>query len=170
VSVSNGTTTTQYVYDGSGGRVKRIVGNTTTLYVAGMEIEKVSGTETQCTVYYPAGGAFRIIVASPSSNTLYYRHSDHLGSTSVLSDSTGAKVSGSEVVFAPFGETRASTSLPALTDIGYTDFDDAFVPLAHWLEVEHMTERIHSALGYLTPAEFEAQAGFTQPNPLLLQA
>jgi transposase InsO family protein len=38
----------------------------------------------------------------------------------------------------------------------YTDFDDAFRQIAHWLEVEYMTERIHSALGYLTPAEFEA--------------
>ena len=52
----------------------------------------------------------------------------------------------------------------------YNDFDDAFVQLAHWLEVEYMTERIHSALGYLTPAEFEAQAGIPQPSPLLLQA
>ncbi len=52
----------------------------------------------------------------------------------------------------------------------YNDFDDACAQLEHWLEVDYMTERIHSALGYLTPAEFEAQAGFTQPNPLLLQA
>ena len=119
VSVTDGTTTTQYVYDGSGGRVKRIVGNTTTLYVAGMEIEKVSGTETQRTVYYPAGGAFRVIVASPASNTLYFRHSDHLGSTSVLSDATGAKVTGSDVVYAPFGVVRSGAE-SALTDFGYT--------------------------------------------------
>jgi putative transposase len=52
----------------------------------------------------------------------------------------------------------------------YTDFDDAFAQLEHWLEVEYMTERIHSALGYLTPAEFEARALFSQPNPLLSQA
>jgi len=52
----------------------------------------------------------------------------------------------------------------------YSDFDDAFAQLAHWLEVEYMTERIHSALGYFTPAEFEARAAFSQPNPLLLQA
>jgi transposase InsO family protein len=38
----------------------------------------------------------------------------------------------------------------------YTDFDDAYHQIQHWLEVEYMTERIHSALGYLTPAEFEA--------------
>ena len=38
----------------------------------------------------------------------------------------------------------------------YTDFDDAYCQIEHWLKVEYMTERIHSALGYLTPAEFEA--------------
>ncbi len=38
------------------------------------------------------------------------------------------------------------------------DFDDALEQLAHWLEVEYTSERIHSSLGYLTPAEFEAMA------------
>ena len=47
-----------------------------------------------------------MIVASPASNTLYFRHGDHLGSTSVISDSSGVKVNGSEVVYAPFGEVR----------------------------------------------------------------
>jgi transposase InsO family protein len=52
----------------------------------------------------------------------------------------------------------------------YRDFDDAFEQLAHWLEVEYMTERIHSALGYLTPAEFEAALIVQQLDSLLLQA
>jgi transposase InsO family protein len=52
----------------------------------------------------------------------------------------------------------------------YRDYDDAFTPLAHWLEVVYMTERIHSALGYLTPAEFEAQAAISLPDPLLIPA
>jgi transposase InsO family protein len=40
----------------------------------------------------------------------------------------------------------------------YRDFDDAFRQLQRWLEVEYMTERVHSALDYFTPAEFEAAA------------
>ena len=52
----------------------------------------------------------------------------------------------------------------------YTDFNDAFEQLAYWLEVEYMTERIHSALDYLTPAEFEAMLVDCQPNPLLMNA
>jgi putative transposase len=49
----------------------------------------------------------------------------------------------------------------------YTGFDDAFRQIGHWLEVTYMTERIHQALGYLTPAEFE-MAALAQPcYPLL---
>ena len=52
----------------------------------------------------------------------------------------------------------------------YNNFDDAFDQLSFWLEVEYMTERIHSSLGYLTPAEFEAELVDTQPDPLLMNA
>lgn len=52
----------------------------------------------------------------------------------------------------------------------YRDFDDAFEQLAHWLEIEYMTERIHSSLGYLTPAEFEAVYFVNQSDSLLAQA
>jgi len=37
----------------------------------------------------------------------------------------------------------------------YADFQDARLQIAHWLEVEYNTQRIHSALHYATPAEFE---------------
>jgi transposase InsO family protein len=52
----------------------------------------------------------------------------------------------------------------------YQDFEDAFTQLAHYLEVEYMTQRIHSALGYLTPQEFEAAFVLNAPNPLLSEA
>ncbi len=90
------------------GRVKRVVDDgvtvTTTVYVAGMEIKLVGGTEESRTVYYGVAGAFRIIGGDEAG--LYFRHADHLGSTSVLSDASGDKVAGSDVLYAPFGEIR----------------------------------------------------------------
>jgi hypothetical protein len=50
------------------------------------------------------GGAFRTVGGEDAG--LYFRHSDHLGSTSVLSSASGQKVPGTDVVFAPFGEVR----------------------------------------------------------------
>jgi len=37
----------------------------------------------------------------------------------------------------------------------YADFTDAQRQIAHWLEFEYNTQRIHSSLNYATPAEFE---------------
>jgi putative transposase len=41
----------------------------------------------------------------------------------------------------------------ALAD--YEDFDDALAQIGHFIDDVYRTKRIHSALGYLTPAEFE---------------
>jgi putative transposase len=38
----------------------------------------------------------------------------------------------------------------------YQDFKDALHQIKHFIEDVYMTKRIHSSLGYLTPAEFEA--------------
>ena len=38
----------------------------------------------------------------------------------------------------------------------YVNYDDAIEQIKFWLEVDYMTDRIHSSLSYLTPSEFEA--------------
>ncbi len=45
----------------------------------------------------------------------------------------------------------------------YADFPDAMRQIAHWIAVEYNTQRIHSALHYATPAEFE-MAVQTRPS------
>jgi len=55
-------------------------------------------------------------VTGTTGNTLYYLHSDHLGSTSLTTDSAGAVVA--RQWYHPYGTVRAGDDLP--TDIGFT--------------------------------------------------
>ncbi len=43
----------------------------------------------------------------------------------------------------------------ALTE--YQDYEDALAQIGHFIDDVYLTKRIHSSLGYLTPAEYEAQ-------------
>jgi transposase InsO family protein len=49
----------------------------------------------------------------------------------------------------------------------YADFHDADRSIGRFLEEVYIRKRIHSALGYLTPAEFEADWQAKQPEPVL---
>lgn len=49
----------------------------------------------------------------------------------------------------------------------YRDFDDALAQLGHFIDDVYLTKRIHSSLGYLTPAEFEAQWQMEQATSIL---
>jgi len=48
----------------------------------------------------------------------------------------------------------------------YQDFHDAFRSIGRFLEAVYTQKRIHSALGYLTPAEFEAHWWANRPEPV----
>ena len=39
----------------------------------------------------------------------------------------------------------------------YRDYEDALNQIGHFIDDVYLTKRIHSSLGYLTPAEYEAQ-------------
>lgn len=54
-----------------------------------------------------------------------------------------------------------------LSYVDYDDFSDARNQIGNWLEDEYNLKREHSALGYLTPAEFEADAYTRGQYPLL---
>ena len=104
ISVTVNSQTTQFIYDGDGNLIKKInPDNSKTLYVGGLyEVNKnAGGTVTGTTTYYPASGAMRV------NGTLYYVLKDHLGSASVVTDSSGNIVG--EQRYYPFGETRLMT-------------------------------------------------------------
>ncbi|MBI3242659.1 MAG: RHS repeat-associated core domain-containing protein [Chloroflexi bacterium] len=103
-SVITGGVTTTFVYDGDGNLVKKVKGTTTTVYVGTYEVELTNSVVTKKTSYYP-GGAMRVDIVG-GSNTLYYSLKDHLGSASVLLDSSGNLVTNGEQRYYPFGESR----------------------------------------------------------------
>lgn len=111
-TVQGGTTTT-FVYDGDGGRVKKIVGTTTTRYLSKL----YECDNTNCSRFIWAGST-RIATIAVNTGAIQYWHGDHLGSSSVITDSTGAKVQ--TVTYYPFGGTRTnqSPSTPAI-DVPY---------------------------------------------------
>ena len=49
----------------------------------------------------------------------------------------------------------------------YLDFPDALQQTGHFIRDVYMTKRIHSSLGYLTPAEFELAYQLAQPRATL---
>jgi RHS repeat-associated protein len=86
----NGTT---FVYDYSGHRVKK----NSTVYI-GKLYECTSGT---CTKYIFAGSNR---IAMKTGSTINYYHTDHLGSSSVITDASGNKAE--ELYYYPYGKTR----------------------------------------------------------------
>jgi RHS repeat-associated protein len=69
-------------------------------------------------VYYYAGAqliAMRVLTGT-TGNTLFYLHSDHLGSTSLVTNASGGEVA--RQYYYPYGDVRAGDDLP--TDIGFT--------------------------------------------------
>ena len=110
--------TTQYAYNADDARVKRAAGGTTTYYIGNWFEVTQSGVVTK---YYYFGGKR---VAMRQGSTVTYLHGDHLGSTSVASNASGALVS--RQTYFPYGAPRTSDgSLP--TDYTYTGqkFDSA---------------------------------------------
>ncbi len=103
-SVTNGNGTTTFVYDGDGGRVKKTIGTSTTVYI-GKLYECTGGG---CSKYIFAG-AQRIALHLVSGVATYYYHTDHLGSSSVITDHGGAQMES--LAYLPYGQTRLRTGM-----------------------------------------------------------
>ena len=92
-----------YVYDGDGNRILKTVGTDTYIYVNKYYEKKISAVTTITTSYYLGDR----LIAQREGTTLRYVHQDHLSGTSVMSDSSGALISG--VKFSAFGETLSGS-------------------------------------------------------------
>lgn len=92
----------EYFYDSNGQRFKKNESGTVTYYV-GEHFEAVSHTNDTVinTSYYFANGER---MAKASQGSTYYFHPDHLGSTNVISNSSGTIVETTK--YYPFGKLR----------------------------------------------------------------
>jgi RHS repeat-associated protein len=99
-TIQRGGTAISLLYDYSGHRVKKTVGSTSTVY-----IDKLyECTGTACKKHIFAGP--RRIATKTASDTLYY-HPDHLGSSAIVTNSSGIKAK--EIYYYPYGETRTES-------------------------------------------------------------
>ncbi len=91
-----------FVYDGDGNRIEQTENGQTTLYI-NQYYEKNITTGVVTTSYYLGGQ----LIAQNAGGTLKYIHQDSLGSSSVMSTSTGTL--DSSISFYPFGATRTGS-------------------------------------------------------------
>ncbi len=101
---------TEMVYDYEGHRVKKSVDGVETLYIG--DLYEVTPTET---IKHIHAGNQRIASIGSVTGTNYI-HTDHLGSTSVLTDESGNVVQGTK--YTPYGSVWETTA--NLTDHKYT--------------------------------------------------
>ena len=102
LTITIGGQTTTFVYDGDNGRVKKVVGSTTTRYIS--QLYECENTNCSRMIF---AGPERVATLVPSGGVHYY-HPDHLGSSNVITDGTGAKVQS--LTYFPYGATRTNSS------------------------------------------------------------
>ncbi len=112
VKISQGTAyVIRMAYDGDGKRAKR-VDNNGTIHYAGPHYERNVGTGSDTTeaitkLYYAQIGPYRRLVAFRRAGVLNFVHSDHLGSTAILSDTSGNEVGSAR--YQSYGQTRTQS-------------------------------------------------------------
>jgi RHS repeat-associated protein len=97
-STTSTQTQSQFIYDGDGGRVKVITPVLTTTYIGSL-FEKDSRGKITKHIYLGPNK----ICSKDSTGNSYYIHPDHLGSSNITTNQTGAQVSLTE--FTPYGST-----------------------------------------------------------------
>jgi len=111
----------EYLYDSQGRRVKshnHSTGVTTTYIYAGINVIH-EATSSESTDYLYANG---MRIAKKTGATVKYFHSDHLGSTRLVTDSSGQPTFESD--YKPFGEEANATGIEKYTFTGqYSEAD-----------------------------------------------
>src|SRR5262249_464701 len=115
----------QYVYDGNGRRVKKIVGGVATRfeYGAGGELiaERKDSNGNVIKDYFYKGGELLAATNPGASGEYQYATSDHLGSPRAWTDSSGNLLAGGRHDYSPFGEELSAGVGIRSASLGYGD-------------------------------------------------
>lgn len=108
---------TCFAYDGGGARIWQTDGATTTVTLGDLvEVETGPAGWVERTYYYAAGRRIAMRVNDGVNSGVYYLHTDHLGSTTLATNESGA--AAGEQRYRPFGEARGGSAMP--TEYGFT--------------------------------------------------
>src|SRR5262245_21016132 len=117
-----GGTTSQYVYDGNGRRVKKIVGGVATRFEYGVGgdliTERNDSNGNVIKDYFYKGGQL-LATKAVGSSEYQFATSDHLGSPRVWTDDSGALIAGGRHDYAPFGEELSAGVGIRSASLGY---------------------------------------------------
>ncbi len=159
--INSSTSASQFFYDGNHQRYKQIASYSgtqqTTFYIGGLLEKVVTSAGTAYRHYIPAGNNEVVYIrSSTGANLAYYLTTDHLGSTAVITDETGALAVAEN--FSPLGARRGdnwtgsptSTEMTAITGItqrGFTGHE-----MLDNLKFVNMNGRVYGSGGtFLSP-------------------
>ncbi len=104
----NGLTEGEYLYDGDGRRIQVTEGSETTTYIySGLNVLNEKNTVGTATYIYGPYGILAKRTLNSESHTFYY-HTDHLGSTRLVTDENKNIVTAA--TYEPFGESTVTGS------------------------------------------------------------
>jgi len=97
--ISSGNIIAEYYYDAEGNRIKKVENNETTYYIGDNFVRVVNNSGSFEEIYYYDNDK---LIASNVSGEINYYHPDHLGSTTLITNSSGDLIE--ETFYLPFGE------------------------------------------------------------------
>jgi len=157
--------TTAYVYDGEGNRVKKLVGESTRFIygIGGKLVAEYDSSTGNLKKEYLAGG-ITIEPTAVNSNGTQYPTADHLGSPRVMTNSSGSVVSRHD--YKPFGEELGASVGGRTTGMGFSNGGDTNRKQFTGYERDSET-----GLDFAQARYYASAAGrFTSPDPFSASA
>ncbi|MDP9008029.1 MAG: FG-GAP-like repeat-containing protein [Pseudomonadota bacterium] len=166
--IAAGTTSGQLFYNANHQRYKQIASYNgaieTTIYVGGLLEKVANSTGTGYRHYIPAGNNFIVYTRlNTGTNSTYYISKDHLGSSAVISDSSGAPIVKER--FGALGQIEnTATDQATIANISRHEFTGQELMNNTGILFTNMNGRVYSPSGgmFLSPDPYVSDPGNTQ--------